>query len=112
MKNQQKTETVLIAGEKNVSNEASSFWMKLFESKHLVTLTACFFVGCGLSIALLSLTNLDFSTGGVMGYAIIATAVLALAYIRWWIPVSAFGVIIVGVAIFQFFTGTFAEWIN
>ncbi|MCL2820317.1 MAG: transglutaminase-like domain-containing protein, partial [Oscillospiraceae bacterium] len=40
------------------------------------------------------------------------TAVLALAYIRWWIPVSAFGVIIVGVAIFQFFTGTFAEWIN
>jgi len=112
MKNRKKPEYKPIAGEKRISNEIVGFWVKILESRLLVSLVACFFTGSGLSLALLEITDLSFSYFSVFGFSLIVVVMIALLVLRWWILLSGLGAAAVCTVVYHLIQRSFDLWVS
>ncbi|MCL2055698.1 MAG: transglutaminase-like domain-containing protein [Oscillospiraceae bacterium] len=110
MSRPQKHEPIPISGEKSTHGEIAGFWGRMLESEVLAAYFACLFLGTGLSVALLALTELDRAFFRSLGYAAIAAAVPAAAAYRRWIPLCAAGFAGLCTLAAGLYFGTLGRW--
>ena len=103
MKKLEKSDVIIMTGEKESSTEIAGFWSRMLESERLARLIACLFLCTGLSLALFSMIGLESSFFISFALALACIIVIASAALRWWVPVAGFAFIFIAFTIFYLF---------